>query len=241
MPTSWSVFSSCACIERNKSRRGTETHQVGTAVVSLCCSGNNVGMYNPTQHFLKNKNGLDNIVKPATHWGHAQDPPCCTAAEKNAHLHTYVSEFFRSTHDKALCGECFPSCLLRSKNKTISVLHFWRRAVGKMTRPRNCFLCVHVCVCIRRDGNLDVIREVFVCPVRVVPNPRKNSLTTDVLYNQHLITVDHRLASFGSNVMQVNTHPTSIKVCFIKVTSNPFKPPLSTQIIKKIHALHDVH
>lgn len=76
---------------------------------------------------------------------------------------------------------------------------------------------------------------------RVVLNPRKNFLTTDVLYNQHLNTVDHRLGSFMCNVMQEHTHTTSIKVCFIKATSNPFKPPVSTLIIKKIHALHDVH
>lgn len=68
--------------------------------------------------------------------------------------------------------------------------------MGKMTRPSDCFLHVHVCVRVRRDGNLDVIREVFVCPVRAVLNPRKNVLTTDVLHNQHLITVDHGLASF---------------------------------------------
>lgn len=90
------------------------------------------------------------------------------------------------------------------------------------------------------DGNIDVIREVFVCPVRVVLNPRNNFLPTDVLYNHHLITVDHGLASFECNVMQEHTHTTSVKVCFIKVTSEPFKPLLSTQIIKKIHALHDV-
>lgn len=81
------------------------------------------------------------------------------------------------------------------------------------------FLCEHVCVCVRMDGNLDVMREVFVCPLGVVPSPRNNFLTTDVLYNQHVITVDHGSASFECNVMHTHTRP--IKVCFIGVTSNP--------------------
>ncbi len=85
-----------------------------------------------------------------------------------------------------------------------------------MTRPSGCCLCVRfslcerVCVSIRMDGNLDVIREVFVCPVRVVPSPRNNFLTTDVLYNQCLITVDHGSASFECNVMQELTHTRSV-------------------------------
>lgn len=85
-------------------------------------------------------------------------------------------------------GGASTSCLLWQDQRLRQTRHFNSSSLkkgggrrGRTTLPSGRLLCVLslcacLCVRIRMDGNVDVIREVFVCPARSNIGPRKQLL-----------------------------------------------------------------
>lgn len=95
--------------------------------------------------------------------------------------------------------------------------------------------CVCLCVRIRMDGNVDVIREVFVCPVRSNAGPQKQLLDGRCVMQSALnytsLGISRRVRY---NVMQEHArtrplkslfHPDAHQILFLK-------PLMRTQMMK---------